>query len=80
MAKDIYNLIFDAIKHDIEWTPSSKLELVEFQKNTGKDLSKAIEIYSNWEVKKKELNDKLIKVTYFKDKFKDFDYLNLWIG
>jgi hypothetical protein len=68
------------VKEDIGWTPSSKLELIQFQKNTGKDLSKAIQIFTSWEGKKKELSDRLSKITYFKDKFKDFDYLNLWIS
>lgn len=80
IAKEIYNLIFSAIKEDIGWTPSSKLELIEFQKNTGRDLSKAISIFSAWENKKTELSNRLKKLTHLKNRFKDFDYLNIWIS
>lgn len=53
---------------------------MKFQKNTGKDLSKAISIFSNWEQKKYQLTKSLSKCVSFKDKYKDFDYLNIWLG
>lgn len=45
LSKEIYELMFSAIRDDISWSPCSKKELILIQEKTGKDLKKAIEIF-----------------------------------
>ncbi len=54
-----------AVTQDIAWSPSSKLELINFQKVTGKDKSASIKIYEDYESKMIELTTILQKQVYF---------------
>ena len=72
--------MMSAIREDIAWSPESKNELITFQEKTGKDLKKAIDIFGAWEVKKSELTARIRKSLTFSNKYKDYDYLNMWIS
>lgn len=72
--------MFSAIKEDIAWSPESKKELITFQEKTGKDLKKAIDIFNSYEAKKIDLTNKIRKCLTLSNKYKDYDYLNMWIS
>lgn len=70
----------EAIENDIQWSPSAKKEYMKLQQKTGKNMSKQIEIYTNYEEKLSELRGKIGRMKSLEEKTKDFDYLNLWVS
>ena len=74
------NIIKEAVANDIEWSPSAKEQYIILQEKTGKNLSKQINIYTQYETKFAELKDKIMRMESLEEKGKDFDYLNLWMS
>ena len=72
--------MLEAISHNIEWIPSAKNDVIRLQEKTGKNLSKEIKIYSEFEAKMIDLTKSLNKMDSLVEKYADYDYLNIWLS